>query len=325
MVTAREPMVILDRNLRVVAASRAYYKMFPIKLAAQGRPFCELNSLQWDASTEQALRDAVLGNKNIDDYEVDLEVPGQGRRRLRLNARQVAEQGNLDASILVNLEDLTAQREAEELKDALFKRQEMLLLEVHHRVANSLQIIASVLQMKARTVHSEEARELLRDVQKRLILVATVQRQLCTPGFAEEIELGPYLRQLCDGLASSMIGENDAVAITASATAGTIKPEEAVNFGLIVTELVINALKHGFPDGRHGHILVSFVATGRGWKLSVSDDGVGRLPATAERGHTGLGTSIIEALARQLGAEVTITINCPGAATTITHIAQELP
>lgn len=220
---------------------------------------------------------------------------------------------------------MTAQREAEELKDALFKRQEMLLLEVHHRVANSLQIIASVLQMKARTVHSEEARELLRDVQKRLILVATVQRQLCTPGLAEEIELGPYLRQLCDGLASSMIGENDAVAITASATAGTIKPEEAVNFGLIVTELVINALKHGFPDGRHGHIVVSFVATGRGWKLSVSDDGVGRLPATAERGHTGLGTSIIEALARQLGAEVTITINCPGAATTITHIAQELP
>jgi two-component sensor histidine kinase len=74
--------------------------------------------------------------------------------------------------------------------------------------------------------------------------------------------------------------------------------------GLIVTELVINALKHAFPGGEAGEILVSYDAGGSGWRLSVSDNGTGPGEASVERPHTGLGTSIVEALARQLDATV---------------------
>jgi chemotaxis protein methyltransferase CheR len=319
MATAREPFVILDKNLRVVAANRSYRKMFPPQIAAaQDHAFREPDSLAWDISALRPLQDAMLRNAVIEDYEVELDVPDIGRRSMLLNARQ-ADHGGADAAMLVSLEDVTARREAQSLQDALLRQQEMLLLEVHHRVANSLQIIASILLLKARAVQSEETRRHLNDIHKRLILVATVQRQLCTFGAVDAIEFGPYLAQLCKSLASSMVAEDDTVAIVTSSTGGTIRSDDAVNFGLIVTELVVNALKHGFPDGRKGRIAVDFAAEGSNWRLSVSDNGVGRRLGPADRGHDGLGTSIVEALARHLKASVEISPGRPGATTTIVH------
>jgi two-component sensor histidine kinase len=210
-------------------------------------------------------------------------------------------------------------REAEALKFALREKHEMLLTEVHHRVANSLQIIASILLLKARNVKSEETRLHLHDVHHRLISVATVQRQLSVTGVGNDVELGPYLKVLCEGLASSMIGDDQAVVIQSSATAGAIKSEDAVSFGLIVTELVINSLKHGFPHGRSGRIVVEYVKEGADWRLSVSDDGVGRSAHLPEPLHVGLGTSIVEALARNLGARVEIAPPGPGSTTAIVH------
>ena len=215
---------------------------------------------------------------------------------------------------------LTASRaSAEALKIALREKNEMLLTEVHHRVANSLQIIASILLLKARTVKSEETRVHLHDVHHRLISVATVQRQLSVTGVGNDVELGPYLKVLCEGLASSMIGDDQPVTIVSSASAGAIKSEDAVSFGLVVTELVINSLKHGFPGGRGGHIVVTYARNAGDWRLSVSDDGVGRTAHPREPLHVGLGTSIVAALARNLDARVEIAPSGPGAMTAIVH------
>jgi two-component system, sensor histidine kinase PdtaS len=88
------------------------------------------------------------------------------------------------------------------------------------------------------------------------------------------------------------------------ATTGGAVSSDAVSIGLIVTELVINALKHGFPAGAEGEILVSYDAQASGWRLSVSDNGSGPKEAGGEPPHSGLGTSIVEALAHQLKATV---------------------
>jgi chemotaxis protein methyltransferase CheR len=88
---------------------------------------------------------------------------------------------------------------------------------------------------------------------------------------------------------------------------------------LIVTELVINALKHAFPSGDGGDILVRYGASGLGWRLSVADNGAGPADASAERPHTGLGTSIVEALARQLDAIVDKSSDAQG--TTVSIVA----
>jgi chemotaxis protein methyltransferase CheR len=322
MAIVREPVIFLDRHLRIVAASRSYSQKFPAQSPhAPDRPFCEFKSLRWDNSVIKLLQTVLSLNAVVEDHEIELDVPNIGMRHMLLSASPVIDQGNSDAAMLIGLQDVTANREAEALKVALREKHEMLLTEVHHRVANSLQIIASILLMKARTVKSEEARLHLHDVHHRLISVATVQRQLSVTGPGNDVELGPYLKVLCEGLASSMIGDDQAVTILSSATAGAIKSEDAVSFGLVVTELVINSLKHGFPGGRGGRIVVDYVKAAEDWRLSVSDDGVGRSTDPPESLHVGLGTSIVEALAKNLDARVEIAPPGRGAATAIVHVA----
>jgi chemotaxis protein methyltransferase CheR len=318
----REPLIVLDNSLRVVVASRAFYKMFPMETAdTEGRPFHELSfGLDNIPALRLLLQDVIFGRIVIEAYEVELDVPNIGRRHMLLNARPVFDQKSPDTMLLVGLEDVTARREAQVLRELFLKQQETLLLEVQHRVANSLQIVASILLLKARNVQSEEARSHLRDVHKRVLSIATVQHQLRTSGWADVIEFGPYLSTLCEGLASSMI-EDDKITVTATSTGGTVRSDDAVSLGLIVTELVINSLKHGFPDGRDGHIVVDFAGDGPAWRLTVSDNGIGRRDDQTEPPHIGLGTSIVEALARNLKAGVEVAACSPGTATSVLHAA----
>jgi two-component sensor histidine kinase len=170
-------------------------------------------------------------------------------------------------------------------------------------------------------VQSEETRLHLRDAHQRVMSVATVQQQLHASGLNESIDIGPYLSKLCESLAASMVGERRPVSIKVEATSGKAVSDEAVSLGLIVTELVINALKHAFPSGEEGEILVRYEGEKSGWRLSVSDNGTGFGEAGAEGVHTGLGTSIIGALAQQLNAKVQKSAGPKGTTVSITASA----
>jgi chemotaxis protein methyltransferase CheR len=236
-----------------------------------------------------------------------------------LNARLVLEQEQSHPALLVALQDVTARHEADRLKDLLLQQQKTLLLETQHRVANSLQIIASILLLKLRTVRSDEARLHLLDAHQRVIAVATVQQQLREVDFGGRIEIGPYLTRLCESLAKSMIPGERGLTVRSVATGNTTLSGDAVSLGLIVTELFINALKHGFPDGRDGQIDVAFDGNEAGWRLSISDDGVGRHAEQGRIARVGLGTSIVEALARQLDARIEFSDETPGTRVSIIH------
>ena len=114
-----------------------------------------------------------------------------------------------------------------------------------------------------------------------------------------------------------MVGERRPVSIKVQATAGTAVSDVAVSLGLIVTELVINVLKHAFPNDQEGEVLVKYEAQNSGWQLSVSDNGSGPNETPGEPPHTGLGTSIVEALAHQLNATVHKSSGPQGTAVTI--------
>jgi two-component sensor histidine kinase len=122
--------------------------------------------------------------------------------------------------------------------------------------------------------------------------VAAVQEQLHPTPFGAQIEAKSYLTKLCESLAASMIIDDQPVSIRVKAGEGSTTSEQAVSMGLIATELTMNALKHAFPGGAKGNIVVGFESTASAWRLSVSDDGVGisrRLPEAPAR--IGLGTS----------------------------------
>ena len=300
----REPLVVLDPDLRVVAASRSFYRTFAVApRKTEGRLLFELGDGQWNIpGLRTVLKDIIPKRRTVEAYEVEHEFPSIGRRVMLLNARRVFEDGSPTA-ILLAIEDVTRRREAEREKDELLQQKEILLQEMQHRVANSLQIIASILLLKARTVQSEEIRDHLRDAHQRVMSVATVQQQLQASGLNESINIGSYLSKLCESLGKSMVGERP-ISVKVQATAGTAVSDVAVSLGLIVTELVINVLKHAFPSGQEGEILVKYEFRNSAWQLSVSDNGSGPNEASGEPPHTGLGTSIVEALAHQLNATV---------------------
>jgi two-component sensor histidine kinase len=320
--TIRDPLLVLDQNLCVVTANRAFYQTFRTNREDIYR--CPINGLgdgQWDIPELRLLLDNVASRHAVmKAYEVERNFPMIGRRSMLLNAREVFSHGNSQKLILLAIEDVTDRRAAERETTELLQQKETLLQEMQHRVANSLQIIASILMLKARTVQSEETRSHLRDAHDRVMSVATVQQQLQASAHGAPIELGPYLTRLCDALGASMIGDSRPIALKVEADAGTAVSGDAVSIGLIITELVINTLKHAFPSGGEGKISVRYAVDGPSWRLSVSDDGVGLQEADG-RSRTGLGTSIVEALAHQLKASVEITSRSQGMTVSIVHTA----
>ena len=319
--TVREPLLVLDRDLRVVTASRSFYEKFGTAPAnTEGCLFYELAGGEWHfPALRKLLEDVIPRHRTIEAYEIDHEFASIGRRILLLNARQVFDEANPDSNVLLAIEDVTQRRADERVKDELLREKELLLEEMRHRVANSLQIIASILLLKARTVQSEEIRQHLHAAHQRVMSVATVQQQLRGAGLGDRIEIGPYLTKLCDSLAKSMIGADRSISVLVEAGVGTAVSAQAVSIGLIITELLINAVKHAFPAGRSGKIRVRYDPAGSAWRLSVSDDGVGRLSQNGQPAPTGLGTSIIEALAHQLNARVEISRGPQGTIVSVIH------
>jgi two-component sensor histidine kinase len=214
--------------------------------------------------------------------------------------------------------DLTDVIAADALKARLISEKDVLMQEVQHRVANSLQIIASVLMQNARKIQSDESRMHLKDAHQRVMSVAAVQRQLAESRLGD-VAVKPYLTQLCGSLGASMIADHDQLLIVVEGDDSTTSPEASVSLGLIVTELVINALKHAFPDGRKGRIVVTYRSTPAGWTLSIEDDGIG-IPTSGAAPRAGLGTSIVNALATQLSAVVTTSDLKPGVGIAIVHV-----
>ena len=327
--TVREPLLVLDKDLRELAASRSFYLTFKVAQdETENRPLYELGDRQWDVPGLRVLLENILPEQGVmDDYEVEHQFPGIGKRTMLLNARKVFYERNLNTTILLGIEDVTAQRALERDREELLRRQEtlmrekdVLLQEMEHRVGNSLQIIAAIILMKSRMVKSEETRTQLQDAHARVMSVAAVQKYLHVSGGISTIEMAPYLSQLCESLRSAMIGDHRPTALKVTSDPGWVTSREAVSLGLIVTELILNALKHAFPEHEKTdrQIVVVFEA-GTNWKLSVADNGIGAPVGVFAQSKSGLGTSIINALAQQLDAKVETLSGPHGTAVSVTH------
>ncbi len=319
--TVREPLLVLDEELRVVAAGRSFYARFQMQRPdVEGRAIYMLGDGQWDIPELRVLLEQILPQHSVmEGYQVEHDFVGTGHCIMLLNARSVFFESSAERLILLAMEDVTQWRAAERLANERLQQSKVLLQEMQHRVANSLQIIASILMLKARTVQSEETRLHLRDAHQRVMSVAAVQEQLQGSGHGDSIELAPYLNRLCETLAASMIGDVRPIALIVQAQAGSALSHDAVSIGLIVTELVINALKHAFVEETPGaQIVVAYDLNDTGWQLSVTDNGLGKMPLV-DGAKPGLGTSLVEALSNQLDAKVGGYSGPEGTQVSITH------
>lgn len=313
------PLVLLDGDLTVVAASDSFCRSFQVGPGEiEGAEIFQLGDGEWNTKRLRSLLTATLsGNALVEAYEMDLDVKGSAPRHLVLNAQKLAYGHDAPLRLLLAVADVTDARLAEKIKDDLVREKVILLQEVRHRVANSLQIIASVILQSARKVRFNETRAYLHDTHNRVMSVAALQQQLATSGLGP-VALRPYFAQLCQSIDASMIHDRDKVTLDVDIDESTVDADVSVSLGLIVTELVINCLKHAFPDHRAGRIVVAYHMHGPDWTLSVSDDGIG-MPKNPTDAPAGLGTSIVEALSRQLKARVGVTSAHPGAIISVAH------
>ncbi len=214
---------------------------------------------------------------------------------------QVAIDGALRQSLLQKARD-DAEAEVHASRDrfaALAAERELLLREVNHRVGNSLQIIASLLHLQANSSMQEDVKAALTNAMGRVAAVAQVHRRLYTSHDLKSVLLNQYLDTLLEDLRRSAEG-NKMSRLTLKAQAIEIDPDRAVAIGIIVNELVMNAVKYAYPDGA-GPIHVELTAQGDALMLSIADDGVG-LSARSDPRSTGMGQRIVSAMASKLSS-----------------------
>lgn len=314
------PLLLLNEDLNVIAASKSFCRAFDLKLAqVNGTDLADLGAGEWNVrQLNSLLRATVAGKAAVDVYEMDLVREGKPTCRLLINAHTLDYFEAESIRVVLAVTDVTSERNAEKVKDDLVRDKQLLLQEIQHRVANSLQIIASVLLQSARKVQSDETREYLHDAHNRVMSVAMLQKHLATAA-VEDVALRSYFNDLCMSIGASMISQPERLSLVTDIDDSVVDPDTSVSLGLIVTELVINSLKHAFPGRTQtGSIKVEYRSDDKSWVLVVVDDGVG-MPKDEEDRKPGLGTGIVEALAGQLHATVTITDEAPGTKVSITH------
>ncbi|MES2494557.1 MAG: histidine kinase dimerization/phosphoacceptor domain -containing protein [Pseudomonadota bacterium] len=320
VMSSSSPLILLDSALTVKAASGSFCRAFALdpKLVLGAELFA-LGDGEWNIpQLRSLLRATASGDAAIDAYEMDLVREGHPTCRLVLNAHRLDYPGSDEVLIVLAVSDVSAERRAERIRDDLERDKHVLHQELQHRVANSLQIIASVIMQSARRVQSEETRAHLHDAHHRVMSIATLQKQLATTS-ANEVALRPYFTDLCSSIGASMIADPERLKLIATIDDSVVSADASASLGLIVTELVINALKHAFTDSDPlGTIRVDYASRLPAWTLTVTDDGIG-MPRDHAAAKGGLGTGIVKALSRHLGASVAITNANPGTAVTIVH------
>jgi two-component sensor histidine kinase/CheY-like chemotaxis protein len=195
------------------------------------------------------------------------------------------------------IRDLKAERDR--LARSLAEK-DVLLQEVHHRVKNNLQVIVSLLRLQANAIHDGRLAAALRESQNRVETMALIHEQLYQTRDLRQVDLARHASLLATSLLHSYGVEESRIALRVEVEPIPIAMDRAIPAGLILNELISNALKHGFPDGRRGSIVIKGVRCGDRIVLEVRDDGVGLPPTVETQQPKSLGLQIVQILSRQL-------------------------
>jgi PAS domain S-box-containing protein len=302
--TIREGLLVMEPDLTVRFANRSFCEIFAVaREDTVGRKLYELGSGQWDIPALRSMLETVLSDLvTIEAFEVDRVFPSIGRRVMLLNARKVRRPGNHANQILLAIEDVTEHRRLEDERAAAHTRIAALLQELSHRIKNSLQIIASMVHLEARSHKGGEGKAALERVSHRIAALGRLYSILGEANSVEEVDAATYLEALCRDLIESVQKENGiSIALKTEIESASLPADRAIPLGLIVNELVTNAVKYAFPSEARGTVAVTLKRIPGELRLTVSDDGKGVDP---RRTDSGAGGRLVEAFARQLGGQI---------------------
>ncbi len=194
--------------------------------------------------------------------------------------------------------DITERKQAEEQVKASLKEKEVLLSEIHHRVKNNMQVIISLLRLRADKIEDKKYADMFKEGEDRIRSMALVHEQLYQTKDFANIDFGEYIKSLAKGLFTSHGVDTNKIKLNIEIKAVSLDIENAIPCGLIINELVSNSLKYAFPQGKEGKISISLrLINGDEFELSVSDDGVGIPEDLDIRNMESMGLDLVTVLA----------------------------
>ena len=216
--------------------------------------------------------------------------------------------------LIVALTGWTARRtgrlidQAQEALEVSVREKECLLKEIHHRVKNNLQVISSLLRMQSTRIDHPAVKTAFADLQHRIRSMALVHEHLYRSKDLAQVDLAAYLRQLCTELLHALAPRPANIQLRLELAPARVDIHQAIPCGLLVSELVSNAIKHAFPAGRPGQVrvLLEPAEGGAGLRLRVADNGAGLPPGFQLEGLASLGLRLAPDLARQIGGRLQI-------------------
>ena len=197
--------------------------------------------------------------------------------------------------------------QAEALRVSLDEK-EVLLREIHHRVKNNLQIISSLIHLQGQQVQDPDTLQLFKECRARILSMSMIHERLYRSDNLANLDFGTYLRSITEQLFRSY-AVHEGIELRVHTDTGLLKVDQAIPCGLIVNELVSNALKHGFPAGRTGWIAVTFADEGQHFRLVVADSGVGVPAGFMPTQGRSLGLKLVHALVAKLKGHLDVRKN----------------
>ncbi|MBY0521331.1 MAG: response regulator [Sphingomonas sp.] len=210
-----------------------------------------------------------------------------------------------------------AKADAEAALRASNARLEALLREVNHRVANSLQLVSTLVSLQSNALVDEAARAALQDTQRRITAIGQVHRRLYSTHDVENVDMQEYLGALVEELAQTWSTDEAPRRVSLAVEPVRLPTDRAVSLGVIVNELVSNACKYAYPATTAGEVRVALTRQGERFELAVEDDGVGLTPGAAPKG-TGIGTRVMRAMAQSLQSAIVYEPGYRGVRATLT-------
>ena len=248
-----------------------------------------------DISSSADFRDLLKDGKRIRNIESALIKKDQSRVPVLISGSPVP-----DGKIVLNITDISDRKQAEENLQRSVKEKEILLREVHHRVKNNMQVISGLIELQAAQVQDPEIRRLFFESQNRIRTMALIHEILYRSNDYAHINFSKYLNELITYLLESYGRNREDIVIDTRLGVTYLSLDLAIPCGLMANELISNALKHAFPNGRKGHIMVTLSQSQgptKAYRLSVSDDGIGFPLSLDLKKATSFGLQVINGIA----------------------------
>lgn len=318
----RDAFASVDMEGHIQDANLAFQEMLRYDLEELQRlTYVDLTPPRWHASEAQVVKEQILARGYSDIYEKEYIRRDGKVFPVELRSFLLSDDGGVPVGIWAIVRDITERKRAEAQIESALREKEVLLKEIHHRVKNNLQVVSGLLDLQAREIADPAVRALLGDSSARVRAMALVHELLYGAADLSSVAFDAFLDRLISQVAIQQ--HRPEIVIGRDLAPAALCIEAAVPCGLIVNELVSNALKHAFPGDRGGRVDVALECDADGaMRISVSDDGVGLPPDFSIAHQKSMGWQLIVNLIDQIDGEI---LMVPGGRTVFTLVFRQQP